>query len=57
MNSDDLVRMTIEVATGKPRTLEGPEAEAVYDQLEDECAAIRDEGLDVEVPFELPDIE
>lgn len=56
MNSDDLVKMTVEVATGKPRTFEGAEAERIYDQLEDECAEIREDGFDIEIPYELPDI-
>ena len=54
--ADVVSRMLVEVAAGKPRTIEGEEAEKLYDQLEDECAEIREQGLDVEIPYEIPNL-
>lgn len=56
ISSDVIARMVTEVATGKPHTVEGPEALMLYDQLEDECAELREQGIDIEVPVEIPDL-
>lgn len=56
IDSDDISRMLVEIVAKKPHTMTGPEAEAMYAQLEKECDEIRARGLDVDVPYEVPDL-
>jgi hypothetical protein len=44
MDTEDLEKMVVEVTSGKPYTVKGEEAAAMYTQLEKEIAEIIAEG-------------
>lgn len=54
MDSSDIERMLVEIVTGKPPTLSGPEADAMRAQLKMECDEILAKGGIVAIPHEIP---
>lgn len=56
MDSDDIIKMLVEIETGKPHSVQMPGAEAMYAQLQKECDDIHAKGGTVEVPHEIPDV-
>ena len=57
MTSEDVSKMLVQVVTGAPRTFTGPEAEGMYAELEEQVADIQEQGLDVDVSAEIPDLD
>lgn len=58
IDSDDISRMLVEITTGKePAIPDTPEFAAMRAQLQKECDEIRAKGFEVEIPFEIPNLE
>ena len=56
MNSDDVTRILVEVATGKkPAVPDTIEQAVMRIKLRRECDAIKKAGYDVDIPHEIPD--
>jgi hypothetical protein len=53
MDTEDLERMLVEIVTGKPPSLNTPEANAIREKLRIEVQAIHDRGGEVEIQSEI----
>ena len=49
--------MLVEIVTGKTPTLRTPEADEVRARLTLQVQEMQAKGLEVEIPFEIPDID
>jgi len=57
IDTDDLITMMVELETGKPPSLNTPEANAIREKLRKECDEIRAKGGMVDIPFEIPNLD
>lgn len=55
IDSEDIQTMLVEIATGKPPSLNTPEANRMRKKLIRECEEIRAKGGGIDVPWEIPD--
>jgi hypothetical protein len=56
IRTDQLEKILVEVVTGKPPSLQTPEADAIRAQFTREVEEIRAKGGVVEIPGEIPDV-
>ncbi len=56
IDSDDVIKMLVEIEMGKPHTVLKPGADETYVQLQKEVDAIHAKGGTVDIPHEIPDV-
>lgn len=57
LHADEIQRILVELGTGKSPTLRNEEADAFRAQVTQEIAEIKGRGYEVEIPFEIPDLD